>query len=457
VKWLVLLLLVMLAAAGATYYAAGRAAVPIITIHQPAVVGQTGTLDVTVDAPRGELEELSIVLVQDGKTFLLLELPTAPAESIAREGGDRLRIKRSIGRQTTPELRTGQAQIVVSAARPVLWGFRKVSSGATRDVQVRLEPPRVSVVSTHHYINVGGAELVVYRVSPSDVESGVRAGSIDYRGFPAPSAGSPSDSGLMLAFFAWPYNQAPGTSVELYAKDAAGNEARAQFEHRVFPKKFRRSTIQLDEGFLTKVVPPILQQSPELKVSANDGLSAFLKINNDLRRMNNEIIAALAKQTAATPVWQGAFQPLGGAQVESAFADERTYVYGGKSVDQQVHLGFDLATTANAPVTAANDGKVIHAQPLGIYGNCIVLDHGLGVQSLYAHLSSFEVREGDSVRKGQALGRSGQTGLAAGDHLHFSMLVNGQFVNATEWWDPHWIEDRVTRKLRDAGLSPATH
>jgi murein DD-endopeptidase MepM/ murein hydrolase activator NlpD len=126
-------------------------------------------------------------------------------------------------------------------------------------------------------------------------------------------------------------------------------------------------------------------------------------------------------------------------------------------VDQQVHLGFDLATTANAPVTSANDGKVIHAQPLGIYGNCIVLDHGLGIQSLYAHLSSFEVREGDSVRKGQTLGRSGQTGLAAGDHLHFSMLVNGQFVNATEWWDAHWIEDRVTRKLRDAGLSPTTH
>lgn len=455
-KWLVFLLLVMLAAAGATYYAAGRAAVPVIRIHQPAIVGQTGTLDVTVDAPRGELEELSIALVQDGKTFPVLELPTAPAESIAREGGDRLRIKGSIGRKTTPELHTGQAQLTVSAARPVLWGLRTVSSRATRDVQVRLEPPRVSVVSTHHYINVGGAELVVYRVNPPDVESGVRVGGIGYRGFPASSAGPSSDPGLMLAFFAWPYNQVAGTPIELYAKDAAGNEAHAQFDHRVFPKKFRRSTIQLDDGFLAKVVAPILRQSPELKVSADDSLSAFLKINNDLRRMNNESIAALARQTAVTTVWRGAFQPLGGAQVESAFADERTYVYGGKTVDRQVHLGFDLATTANAPVTAANDGKVIHAQPLGIYGNCIVLDHGLGVQSLYAHLSSFEVREGDTVRKGQTLGRSGQTGLAAGDHLHFSMLVNGQFVNATEWWDPHWIEDRVTRKLRDAGLSPAT-
>jgi murein DD-endopeptidase MepM/ murein hydrolase activator NlpD len=110
-----------------------------------------------------------------------------------------------------------------------------------------------------------------------------------------------------------------------------------------------------------------------------------------------------------------------------------------------------LARVVNAPVTAANDGKVIHAQYLGIYGNCIILDHGMGVQSLDGHLSAFQVKEGDEVKKGQQIGVSGQTGMAGGDHLHFSMLVNGQFVNATEWWDPHWIEDRIMRKLREAG------
>jgi murein DD-endopeptidase MepM/ murein hydrolase activator NlpD len=180
-----------------------------------------------------------------------------------------------------------------------------------------------------------------------------------------------------------------------------------------------------------------------------------LKINNDLRRANAETIAALAAKTSPTILWKGAFQPLGGSQVEAAFADYRTYFYQGKEVDRQVHLGFDLAKTVNSAVLAGNDGKVLYAKDLGIYGNCVILDHGMALQSLYGHLSSFQVQEGQDVHKGQTLGLSGQTGMAGGDHLHFSMMVNGQFVNATEWWDPHWIEDRVMRKLREAGAAVA--
>ena len=175
------------------------------------------------------------------------------------------------------------------------------------------------------------------------------------------------------------------------------------------------------------MVPSILQGSPQLKVSApaDDLLQSFLAINNDLRRMNNETISSFSRKTAPNILWEGAFEPLGGSQVESSFADFRTYTYGGKEVDRQVHLGFDLAKTANAPVMAGNHGKVLFAEELGIYGNTVIVDHGMGVQSLYAHLSSFAVREGEDVKKGQRLGASGQTGLAGGDHLHFSMLVSG--------------------------------
>ena len=112
------------------------------------------------------------------------------------------------------------------------------------------------------------------------------------------------------------------------------------------------------------------------------------------------------------------------------FADHRTYFYENKEIDQQVHLGFDLAVTSAVPVVAANKGRVVNADFLGIYGNCVILDHGMGVQSLYAHLSSIDVKVGDTVEKGQTLGRSGMTGLAGGDHLHFTMLVNGHPVNA---------------------------
>ena len=124
-------------------------------------------------------------------------------------------------------------------------------------------------------------------------------------------------------------------------------------------------------------------------------------------------------------------------------------------MDRQDHLGFDLAVTSRIPVLAANDGVVLHASWLGIYGNCVIIDHGLGVQSLYGHLSSFDVKVGDAVSKGKPIGRSGMTGLAAGDHVHFTMLLNGRPVNPVEWWDSHWMQDRVERKLREA-TSPTT-
>ncbi len=449
IRWFVGLLVLVALAGGVAYFVAGNADGPVITINQPAVIGQSSTLDVAVGAPGADLSALTIQLDQKGRTFPILEGVSTSDASIVKED-NRVRITRPIGKSVLPELESGPATVKVMASRPVLYGLRRVSSEASRDVEVRFTPPRVSVVSTHHYVNIGGTEMVVYRVSPPDAESGVRVGDVTYPGFPGSAAGL-RDPDLKIAFFALLHDHKPDTPIELFARDVAGNAARAQFDHRIFPKAFRKSTIPLDDRFLGRVVPAILQSAPQLKASADEPLPAFLKINRDLRRMNNDAIAALAKKTAPGILWEGAFQPLGGSQIESSFADYRTYLYGGKEVDRQVHLGFDLAKTVNAPVTVGNRGKVLLAAELGIYGNTVIVDHGMGVQSLYAHLSSFAVKEGDEVQKGQTLGASGQTGLAGGDHVHFSMLVNGQFVNATEWWDPHWIEDRVLRKFREAG------
>ena len=188
---------------------------------------------------------------------------------------------------------------------------------------------------------------------------------------------------------------------------------------------------------------------------SGDLLADFLKVNGELRRVNADEIAAFAKQTAPTRLWKEPFVQLGNSKVEAGFADHRTYFYKGKEVDQQVHLGFDLAVTAHVPVAAANDGVVVNASWLGIYGNCVIIDHGLGVQSLYGHLQSFDVKVGDKITRGQTIGRSDSTGLAGGDHVHFTMLIGGRMVNPVEWWDPHWIQDRVDRKLSDAGGAAA--
>jgi murein DD-endopeptidase MepM/ murein hydrolase activator NlpD len=207
---------------------------------------------------------------------------------------------------------------------------------------------------------------------------------------------------------------------------------------------------------MNRVVPEIIGHSPELNLAppsaGSDMLPGFLKVNGALRQLNADQIAKLAtSKTSASRAWSGPFVQLGNSQVEASFADHRTYFYNGKEIDQQVHLGFDLAVTSNVAVVAANAGTVLNASWLGIYGNCIIIDHGMGVASLYGHLSSFDVRVGDTVTRGQTIGRSGMTGLAAGDHLHFTMLVGGHPVNPVEWWDAHWVQDRVDRKLRDAG------
>src|SRR5207247_1253537 len=186
------------------------------------------------------------------------------------------------------------------------------------------------------------------------------------------------------------------------------------------------------------------ESSPEM-------LAAFLKVNSELRRINADQIAAFAAKTSPARLWDGPFVQLGNSQVEASFADRRTYFYKGKEVDRQTHLGFDLAVTEHVPVVAANDGVVLNASWLGIYGNCVIIDHGMGVQSLYGHLMSFDVNVGDTVTRGQQIGRSDSTGLAGGDHLHFTMLVGGRMVNPVEWWDAHWIADRVDRKLAEAG------
>jgi murein DD-endopeptidase MepM/ murein hydrolase activator NlpD len=294
--------------------------------------------------------------------------------------------------------------------------------------------------------------MVVYRVRPDDVDSGVRVGDYEYPGYPATGAGiENADAGLRVAFFAMLWDQDVDTPISMYARDEVGNESRASFDYRVFPKSFRKSTINLDDRFLQKVVPEILYNTPELKVeNASDLLVSYLQINRELRRQNNARITELASATAPKILWDGAFKQLINTAVEAGFADQRSYVYDGKEVDQQVHLGFDLASTTNAPVLAANRGQVLHAGWLGIYGNCVIVDHGMGLQSLYAHLSVIDVGVGDVVEKSGRLGLSGATGLAGGDHLHFTMLIGGHAVTPIDWWSEQWVEDRVLRKLQQA-------
>ncbi len=453
-RWLLVLVVVLGLVGIGVYSIAARGTPPLIVITKPdRVVGQAGAVEVTADAPNARFTQLTIAIEQGGKRTPLYTLAAVPAEGVTQVSRSQLRIARPIGRANVPDLKSGPARILVTASRPSLLNLKTLTATATKDFEVRLEPPRIAVLSTHHYVNHGGSEMVVYRATPADVASGVRVGDVEYPGFPASGAGvEGADPAVKVAFFALLHDQPLNAPIVAFARDEAGNQAKATFVDNVFEKPFKKSRIEIDDKFINRVVPDILEHSPELKIAppaaGEDMVPAFLRVNGELRKINADEIAAMALKTSPNKLWNGPFTQLGNSKVEASFADHRTYIYKGKEVDQQTHLGFDLAVTEHVPVLAANDGVVLNASWLGIYGNCVIIDHGLGVQSLYGHLMSFDVKVGDKVTRGQTLGRSDSTGLAGGDHLHFTMLVGGRMVNPVEWWDSHWITDRVDAEAR---------
>lgn len=314
-----------------------------------------------------------------------------------------------------------------------------------QNVILDFTPPELQMTSTQHYVNQGGADLVTYKVSPEAVWSGLRVGPYTFKGYPRP--GSSPESGERFAFFVFSYDLPPETKIEVVAVDEAGNESFATLTPaRFYPKKFRQRKIPIGEPFVETEVLEIIRNTPEIQDPANNA-ERFLRVNRDLRKNNNRFLVDLTRQTDERFLWKDAFVPLGNASIEADFADERDYEYKGEVIDHQVHLGFDMAVTKNYPIRAANSGRVRFAGYLGIYGNTIVIDHGYGLFSLYAHLSGIDVKAGDLVEKDQKIGNSGATGLAAGDHLHFSMLIQGVQTNPIEFWDPHWIQDHIYLRL----------
>jgi murein DD-endopeptidase MepM/ murein hydrolase activator NlpD len=432
-----------IAGGGVMWFLAGREASPSITVASPdKFIGRATPVSITIDSPT-EVTAASFHVDQNGKPLTINDLKRDVS-------GNTVTLSGTIARDG---LANGTATLTVDAARKTLYGLRTLTSSATRELTVRVDPPRVAVLSIHHFINLGGAEFVVLRATPEDVEAGVQVGDTRYKFYPGSAAGI-SDPAVRVGFFALRHDQDVNTRITAYARDVAGNEATTNVEHQPFVKKFVQSKIPIDQSFLDRVVPAIASNTPDLKIDTGSPeglLKGFLEINGNLRKKNGDYIASLAAKSEPRLLWTEAFKQMMNSQVESRFADRRTYYVADKEIDKQVHLGFDLATVQRAPVHAANAGVVVHADYLGIYGNCVIIDHGLGVQSLYAHLSQIAVKVGDTVKKDQEIGRTGSTGLAGGDHLHFTMLVQGVPVNPVEWWDQHWLQDRVLRKITEAG------
>jgi len=424
----------------------GEAPVVEIRPERPGIGPRTPVV-VAVSSPGRGLAEVRLELVQGDRTHVLAERRHRPAPpwSFGRDGVERDEIGADVGSETVPGLRAGEARLRVTATRAPTWLLRPEPVVAELALPVRLVPPELSLLSAHHYVAQGGAGVVVYRAGESSIRDGVRAGEWFFPGAPLEGFG-PADR---FALFGVPWDLEDDVGIRLVAEDDVGNVAELAFVDRFFPKPPARDQIRLEDSFMSRVVPEIMSRTPEL-ADRGDLLENYLQLNRELRRHNASALVELARGSAPRFLWSEPFLPLRNAKVMSSFADQRTYLHAGREVDRQVHLGYDLAVVARTPVPAANRGVVRMARYFGIYGNSVVVDHGHGLMTLYSHLSSMDVSEGDEVERGAIVGRTGATGLAGGDHLHFTTLVGGLPVNPTEWWDAAWIRDRVAGKLGPA-------
>ncbi|HTY80475.1 MAG TPA: peptidoglycan DD-metalloendopeptidase family protein [Candidatus Bathyarchaeia archaeon] len=440
--WFTIIVIPTLLVVGALGYLAWRQSVSGVRAAfdpEPKWIGAKTPLAVDLRAARGSVSSVEIRLRQGSAKVVVLQ--QAFTGSPAKEQRVALQIAGG-----TLGLREGAATLEV-LARDTFWRPIRVDDRPILTTQVTLDftPPSLEIIGATRYWAQGGGGLVVLR-SKGASRVAVNVGTL---AFPAYPAGAPDSNFFVdLVALPWNYEGAPLTAV---AQDEAGNTVTRAVSIEVKPRRFKTDTIEIKDDFLERKLPELL---PERGGAIPQGelLQAFLTVNRDKRKQAEETKRVLAAKTQPKPLWDGAFVQPRNTKVFSNFAETRTYRYHGQDVDTQIHFGYDLAATRHGPVPAANSGVVVHAGPLSIYGNAVVVDHGLGLQTLYGHLSSIEVKEGDQVAKEQELGRSGSTGLALGDHLHYEVLINGVSVTPLEWWDGKWIRDHVNRPLREASV-----
>ncbi len=337
-----------------------------------------------------------------------------------------------------PRLDQGKFELVVNALDRSIVNLGKGNlSTLSRTMTFDDRPPVISIYTTVHNLNQGGSGLTIYELSKDVEKTGVVLGDYFFPAFR-------QDDGRYHCLFAFPHDADTSSDVpRIIARDKAGNEQISGFNYHVNARNFKHDRLNIGDNFLRSQMPQFERDFPD----EHNPFEIFLRVNREMREDNRKKVGEIAMNTSPVLDFQGVFLRKPNSAQMAGFADRRTYYYQDEEIDRQVHLGVDLASVAQAPVPAANRGRVVFTGSIGIYGQTVVVDHGLGLQTLYAHLSSIDVQEGQAVSKGDALGRTGTTGLAVGDHLHFEVLVSGVSVNPVEWWDINWINNNITSKL----------
>ncbi len=319
---------------------------------------------------------------------------------------------------------------------------------AHKDVKIIIDrqKPDLFIVANSYSITKGGSALVVFHCSDENLDSFYIKTNFGKRFLAQPFY----KDGYYVALIAWPIMRR-SFRADIVAFDKAGNKSRAHVPLYLKNRRYKKSVIHLTENFLKGKVESLAEDYPETK--GMSPLEKFKFINETLRQKNEELIHRLSSSVPKQRIESfdiRPFYPLKNAAPVASFGDHRFYYYKGRLVSESYHLGLDLASVKQAPVRASNPGEVVFANYNGIYGNMPLISHGLGLYTLYGHCSTLFVKKGDKVRRDEVIAKTGRTGLALGDHLHFGVLVQGIEVRPAEWMDKRWIKDHITTIMKEA-------
>ncbi len=339
-------------------------------------------------------------------------------------------------------------QLNIEATDASKWNFLSGNS-ANKIVNIKIDRkrPELYVINNSYKITKGGVATVIFKAGDENLKDLYIETSFGKRFYPTPFY----KDGYYISLLAWPVEQ-KNFKATIIATDYAGNISKNTVRLYLVNKKYKLSKIVLKDNFLDgKISDLIAEYMPELSNASK--IEKFKAINETLRAKNEKNIEKATTKTDTSLIsnfYIKPFYPLKNAAAVASFGDHRFYNYKGKQVSEAYHLGIDLASVSLADIRTKNDGTVVFAEPNGIYGNNLIISHGLGLYTLYGHCSSFLVNVGDKVKAGQVIAKTGTTGLALGDHLHFGVLVQGIEVRPEEWMDKHWLKLNVFDIIKSA-------
>jgi len=301
-------------------------------------------------------------------------------------------------------------------------------------------PPQINIVAKSPSIRKGGSALIIYKIVDDSLkDSYVQVGNLKFKPIRY------KQDGVFATLFVWPFNE-DSFNAQIVAVDRANNISKVAIYMNKLFKKYKVSKIRVSDRFINGKISELASMDSEY-AKITDKIEKFRAVNELMRKKNEDLIHQLSKKvTPFKNSWYiRPFKPLKGAKLVADFGTKRYYYYKDKDniISTSYHLGYDLASIKHDNIYSSNNGIVVFSGFNGIYGNMPLIDHGFGLYTLYGHCSNVLVQKGQIIKGGDVIAKTGMTGLALGDHLHFGVLVQGIEVYPLEWMRKEWIAQNI--------------